>query len=62
VTVPGEFLWVLGDIEEMGRWKEHKCRMTWTTDHVWEIKDVTITSRSFFNYKYVLEKDGKFIE
>jgi len=50
---------IIGDIEELGNWKNFKCQMTWTEGHVWVLRDLPIKEKSIFNYKYVLMKDGK---
>lgn len=58
-TNMGESMSVIGDIEELGNWKNFKCEMTWTEGHVWVLKDLNIKQKSSFNYKYVLMKNGK---
>lgn len=55
----GESMSIIGDIEELGNWKNFKCHMTWTEGHVWVLRDLPIKEKSIFNYKYVLMKDGK---
>lgn len=55
----GQSMSIIGDIEELGNWKNFKCEMTWTDGHVWVLRDLPIRSKSIFNYKYVLMKDGK---
>jgi hypothetical protein len=55
----GESLCVVGDIEELGSWKNFVGRMKWTTGHVWVLEDLEVKSKPFFSYKYVLMKDEK---
>lgn len=55
----GESLCVVGDIAELGNWKNFNCRMSWTEGHIWVIKDLPVSSKAYFNYKYVLMKDDK---
>jgi len=35
-TVFGQSLYVMGNIPELGQWKELVCPMTWTKGHYWE--------------------------
>ena len=55
----GESLCVVGDIEELGNWKTFNCHMTWTEGHIWVLKDLPITSKPHFNYKYVVLQGGQ---
>jgi hypothetical protein len=55
----GESLCVVGDVEELGNWKTFNCQMTWTEGHIWVLKDLLVTSKSHFNYKYVLMEGDK---
>lgn len=34
----GQSLCVVGNIEELGNWKQYNARMKWTEGHVWQIK------------------------
>lgn len=50
---------VVGNIEELGNWKNfQKCQMKWTDGHVWVTEDL-VTTQPFFLYKYVIMRDGK---
>jgi len=53
-TMLGQSLFVMGSVPELGEWKEYKCAMTWTDDHVWVTQDLIVTS-PIFMYKYVLK-------
>lgn len=33
--------------------------MRWTEGHIWVLENLKVTSKPFFNYKYVLMKDNK---
>ena len=57
-TQPGQSLCIVGDIPELGQWQKFNCCMTWTEGHVWIIENLEITSKPFFNYKYVVLVDG----
>jgi hypothetical protein len=57
-TSMGESLAVVGDIKELGCWNQF-ADMQWTEGHVWVLKNLAISSKSYFSYKYVLMKDGK---
>jgi len=34
-TKLGEYLCVMGNIEELGGWKTYKCKLKWTEGHIW---------------------------
>lgn len=55
----GESLCVVGDIEELGSWKNFMGKMRWTAGHIWVLEDLKINSKPFFSYKYVLMKDER---
>lgn len=50
---------IVGEIEELGAWKKFTGQMKWTEGHIWELENLYVSSKSFFNYKYVLMKDEK---
>ena len=59
-TNPGEDIYIVGSIPELGEWKERKCKMTWTDGHTWILDEPIITTAPFFRYKYVCaRKDNK---
>ena len=58
-TIPGESICVLGSIPELGNWKEYKAHMKWTEGHIWVLEEPVLTSKPFFQYKYVLMDDEK---
>jgi len=55
----GQALCVVGSIPELGAWKEYKCHLKWTANHVWVTERPIETRQPYFNYKYVLMEDGK---
>ena len=59
-TQHGEYLAVVGNIDELGHWSNfNKCQLRWTEGHNWVSENLIITSRSFFLYKYVVMEDGQ---
>lgn len=52
-TAPGQDIYILGSIPELGNWKELKCKLKWTSGHIWE-KTLNINEdiKSFY-YKFV---------
>ena len=50
----GEEVYIMGSIEELGTWKDLKCRFTWTEGHIRTVK-LNIVSAKYFQYKYVLK-------
>ena len=56
-TRPGQKLYVMGSIPELGGWKEFKCCMKWTEDHYWISDNLSIKSASYFQYKYAVKDD-----
>ena len=58
-TNMGESLCVIGDIKELGAWKNFKSRMKWTDGHVWVLDNLVVKSKAVFYYKYVLMLDDK---
>lgn len=42
-TKPGEDIYVVGSIKELGEWKDiHKAPLKWSKGHVWVTKDPLI--------------------
>lgn len=52
----GQSLCIVGNIEELGAWKQFKAAMKWTEGHVW--KYTLTTTRPYFQYKYVVLEHG----
>lgn len=50
----GEYLCVVGDIEELGKWKEFTCQLQWTEGHYWVTPRPIRVRRQFFQYKYLV--------
>lgn len=51
-TTPGEEIYVIGSIPELGNWKERVCKLTWTEGHVWVLDEPIVTTAPYFRYKY----------
>jgi alpha/beta superfamily hydrolase len=50
---------MVGNIPQLGNWKEFKATMKWTQGHFWVIENLQIPkSTQFFEYKYVVLRDG----
>lgn len=49
----------MGEIEELGSWKKFTGQMQWTEGHIWVLENLYVSSKPFFNYKYVLMKNEK---
>ena len=59
-TQIGEYLAVIGNIEELGNWTNfNKCQIKWTEGHNWVTDNLVISSKSHFLYKYVIMEHGK---
>ena len=50
----GEYLCVVGEIEELGKWKEFTCQLKWTEGHYWVTPKPIRVRRQFFQYKYLV--------
>jgi hypothetical protein len=53
VTVPGEDLYVIGDLPQLGGNKDLKYSLMWTEGHIWVSEQPLLTSTPYFSYKYV---------
>lgn len=58
----GESICVTGSIEELGKWKEYKCHLTWTEGHIWVTKEPLVTKSNKFFYKYALLNEGELVQ
>lgn len=59
-TSVGQSLYLIGDAEEIGGWKDFsKGKMIWTEGHIWVLDSKIVKSKQFLCYKYVLMKDEK---
>ena len=57
----GESIAVVGNLEELGVWKEYKCHLEWTDGHIWRSVEPIIVRESYFEYKYVMLEEDKVI-
>ena len=60
-TVPGESIGVIGSTEELGKWKQAKYHLHWTSGHKWVSRKAFVTQKSYFQFKYVLLKDMELV-
>lgn len=60
-TIVGESIAVVGNLEELGKWKEYKCHLIWTEGHIWRSAKPIVVRESYFEYKYVLLEDEKVV-
>lgn len=59
-TALGEHVAVVGEMSELGLWKDfNKCAMQWTEGHIWETVEPIICSKPHFLYKYVIIENGQ---
>lgn len=49
----GENLYILGDIPELGNWKDFVCKLTWSQGHNWKTSLNLSNAISSFKYKFV---------
>lgn len=60
-TTVGESLAVVGNLAELGAWKDIKCHLVWTEGHIWRSAEPIVVRESYFEYKYVLLMDEKVV-
>ena len=56
-TSPGQNMYVLGNINELGNWKENKFKLKWTEGHIWKGKLELPMKVSTFTFKFVCISD-----
>jgi hypothetical protein len=60
-TKPGQNIYVLGNLPQLGNWKETKLKLKWTEGHLWKGNIVLEENLRYFSFKYVcFSDDGKF--
>ena len=52
-TQLGENIFILGNIKELGNWKETKFRLKWSEGHIWKGKIEIPNEVAFFSFKFV---------
>lgn len=57
-TNPGQELYVMGSINELGNWRDFACKMTEIEDDLWITDNLRISSATYFQYKYVVRRCG----
>jgi hypothetical protein len=61
--VPGEDLFVIGDLPQLGANKELKYGLMWTDGHIWVSESPLLTTTPYFSYKYVkVDRSMKIID
>lgn len=60
-TIVGESIAVVGNLGELGKWKEYKCHLIWTEGHIWRSAQPIVVRESYFEYKYVLLENDKVV-
>ena len=53
-TKPGQEIYVLGSIPELGEWKTGILKLYWTEGHIWKNKEPLFINHPYFEYKYAL--------
>lgn len=53
-TIPGEDLYVIGDLPDEDGSDEFKIALTWTDGHIWVTKKPFVTQEPCFTYKYIV--------
>jgi hypothetical protein len=60
-TSPGQNIYVVGGINQLGKWKENKFKLNWTESHVWKGTLELPESIEHFTYKFVcISNDGNY--
>ena len=52
-TSPGQNIYILGSINELGNWKENKFKLKWHPGHIWKGTLVLDESINSITYKFV---------
>mmetsp|Transcript_39384 Transcript_39384/g.60205 ORF Transcript_39384/g.60205 Transcript_39384/m.60205 type:complete len:122 (+) Transcript_39384:483-848(+) len=56
----GEQIAVVGNLPQLGNWNVKKALiLKWTPGHVWEVKDLRVTEKPYFMYKYIVLWHGR---
>lgn len=56
-TSPGQNIYILGSIPELGKWKENKFKLKWNEGHIWKGKLQLPKHTSHFVFKFVCISD-----
>lgn len=60
-TSPGQNIFILGNIPELGNWKDAKFKLKWSEGHFWKGKLELPMDTDFFQFKFVcFSDDNKF--
>ncbi len=56
-TQIGENIYILGNIQELGNWKETKIKLKWSEGHIWKSKLTLPSKVKNFCFKFVCASD-----
>jgi hypothetical protein len=56
-TQPGENIYIVGNLKELGNWKENKFKLKWTEGHIWKGKLNLPSEIENFSYKFICASD-----
>jgi hypothetical protein len=60
-TSPGQNIYILGNINELGKWKENKLKLKWNEGHIWKGTLELPESINNLSYKFVcVSEDGNY--
>ena len=60
-TNPGEDVYILGDIDNFGFWKEKKFKLEWTEGHIWKKEFEMYKNDKIIQYKYVVATNNNIL-
>lgn len=58
-TIPGQDIYILGSINELGKWKEDKFKLKWHEGHKWKGTLALNKNIKYFEYKFVCISNRK---
>jgi hypothetical protein len=58
-TQLGEELYIFGNIDKFGNWKERKFKLEWTDGHIWKKEFEMDKNDKNIQYKYVVAKENE---
>jgi len=58
-TTPGQNIFIIGNIDQLGNWKKNIFKLKWTEGHIWKGKLVLNEKISNFEYKFVCLSDDQ---
>lgn len=58
-TSPGQNIYVLGNLDQLGNWRRNVFKLKWTEGHIWKGKLNLSKNISSFDYKFVCASDDQ---